>query len=236
MLRWFRWWIVLSLAALWLAPFSAAQSEEPSPLGDLARALRKNKPQTAPAKLVVDNDNFSKILQDAESKRMAGSTLRFWLGPGLGEGFKASSPDITCSLSFNAQGAQLADEKPPQNLPDADLPKLDGPAAIVNDSLQVSVYNGTSWSIKEITVGLTIARKPKVTAAYYGTAQLVPASASKQTIMMKRSDMTLLYHLKGTAAPLSTTVFQEQLGVTLGVDQEWHWAIVGAKGVPGPSK
>ncbi len=48
----------------------------------------------------------------------------------------------------------------------------------------------------------------------------------------KQPDSTVLYHLKGSAAPSSTTVFHETLGTTLGQDQEWHWAIVQAKGVP----
>ncbi|MBV8052192.1 MAG: hypothetical protein JOZ80_13430, partial [Acidobacteriaceae bacterium] len=39
-------------------------------------------------------------------------------------------------------------------------------------------------------------------------------------------------HLKGTAAPLATTIFRDTLGASLASDQEWHWAIVSAKGVP----
>src|SRR5207245_3719965 len=37
--------------------------------------------------------------------------------------------------------------------------KLDGPASIEGDTLQLSVYNGTAWNVKEITVGLTILRR-----------------------------------------------------------------------------
>jgi hypothetical protein len=48
----------------------------------------------------------------------------------------------------------------------------------------------------------------------------------------KHPDSTVLYHLNGSAAPSSTTVFHENLGVAPGQDQEWHWAIVQAKGVP----
>ena len=53
----------------------------------------------------------------------------------------------------------------------------------------------------------------------------------------KRSDLTLLLHLKGSTAPFATTVYREKLdasllGVNLDEGQEWHWAIVEAKGIP----
>jgi len=48
----------------------------------------------------------------------------------------------------------------------------------------------------------------------------------------KRSDLTLLYRLKGSAPPAATTVFQETLAAPLSPGQEWHWAIVEAKGLP----
>ncbi|MGH3055943.1 MAG: hypothetical protein ACRDL7_13295, partial [Gaiellaceae bacterium] len=49
------------------------------------------------------------------------------------------------------------------------------------------------------------------------------------------SELTLLFHLKGPVVPLATSVFHEKLGVPLAADQEWHWAILGAKGIaPAP--
>src|SRR5437660_1721213 len=59
-------------------------------------------------------------------------------------------------------------------------------------------------------------------------AETTPAAAQSE----KHSDVTILYHLKGAAAPFKTTVFKETLGATLGSDQDWHWAIVQAKGIP----
>jgi len=47
----------------------------------------------------------------------------------------------------------------------------------------------------------------------------------------KRPDITVLYHLKAAAAPLTTTVFQGTLDTPLSTEQEWHWAIVQARGI-----
>ena len=122
-----------------------------------------------------------------------------------------------------------------QDLPDSELAKLDGPATISGDTLQLALYNGSAWNLKEVTVGLTILRRPDVDTAYYGSAKLLPATVGPSpAVPEKRSDLTVLYHLKGTAAPLTTTVFTETLGAALGPDQDWHWAIVHAKGVPPP--
>jgi hypothetical protein len=41
----------------------------------------------------------------------------------------------------------------------------------------------------------------------------------------------VLYHLNGSAAPFSTTLFHEPLGMQLDSDQEWHWAIIQAVGI-----
>jgi hypothetical protein len=38
--------------------------------------------------------------------------------------------------------------------------------------------------------------------------------------------------MKGSAAPSTTALFRTQLNFALFPDQEWHWAIVKAKGVP----
>jgi len=40
--------------------------------------------------------------------------------------------------------------------------------------------------------------------------------------------------VKGSAAPAATALFRTQLNFALFPDQEWHWAIVRAKGVPPP--
>jgi len=257
-----------------------AQSSQDVPLGDVARNIRKAKVTTKPAEVSVDNDNFSKLMEDAESRRMSSMALQPTLGFGLGDGFasNASLPaaDINCRLSYTARGLKLTDifeGGPPvsvakdkakddnskqdpgkddkagaknggSDVPSAELAKLEGPAAIVGDSLQLSVYNGTAWNIEEITVGLTLVHRRSTAKVFSGTgagsASIVQASAvqpgpgqsNSVQIAAKRSDTTLLYHFKGAAAPNTKATFQLPLGVTLAADQEWHWGIVEAKGTP----
>ncbi len=151
---------------------------------------------------------------------------------GAAKKFQVSSPDVTCDLSFSGSATSLlSDAYAPQELPAGELAKLDGPATISGDTLQVSVHNGTTWNIKEITVGLTILRDSGTDAAQSGSARLIPAAETTTLLSEKHPDVTVLYHLKGSAAPSSTTVFQETLSAALSHDQEWHWAIVQAKGI-----
>ena len=212
---------------------------------DLARSLRKNR--GLPAHTVIDNDNISQVMEEVESRKLNASSQLFSIDQ-TGNDFQVSAPDVTCSLSFTSQAAPLLSESiVSQNLPDSELPKLDGPATIEGDVLQVSVFNGSEWNVRELTVGITIVRHENKSAGHYGSdspgstkldltkpgsARLVTAAATGSMPIEKRSDWTVLYHLKGTAAPLTTTMFREPLGVTLNPDQEWHWAIVQAKGIP----
>jgi hypothetical protein len=228
-------WAILLIGMI-LAPsvFLAAQSDDNSvPLGDIARALRKKKDPEAPATpTVIDNDNLSQVMDQAEKDRQKGD-VKFAFD-GIGKDLHVSSPDVTCNLSFNAEsGALLNDPFAVQDVPRTELAKLDGPAVVQGDALQVTVYNGTGWTIKEITVGLTIARRADPGAtAQFGAAKLVPAAAADEPAGEKRSDLTVLYHLKGYAAPSSTTVFRQSLGGSIASDQDWHWAIVQAQGIP----
>ncbi|MGC2194732.1 MAG: hypothetical protein WA628_08650 [Terriglobales bacterium] len=219
-----------------------AQSEDaPVPLGDVARSLRKKKdpaqqPQPeaapAPARTVIDNDNFSQVLDQAETFHITHGNFLYSFD-GEGRTFQVSAPDVTCSLSFNSHSASLL-SRPlvSMDLPEEELRKLDGPAAISDDSLQVSVFNGTQWRVEEITVGLTIVRPANPTAGYYGTGKLRPAASETTVVAEKQPDVTTLYHLKATAAPSATTVFKAPLNTALAPDQEWHWAIVQARGIP----
>jgi len=124
-------------------------------------------------------------------------------------------------------------------LPRSELAKLDGPATIDGDSLQVSMHNGTAWELREVVIGLTIIRRsdPADAVSYYGPARIVPAVAGGsaqqlQDSYQKQPDVTVLLRVKGSAAPAATAVFRTQLNFALFPDQEWHWAIVRAKGVP----
>jgi hypothetical protein len=224
--------VCLILLAGWLLPVAAvAQSDNSeTPLGDIARALRKNKQKPAEHG-VIDNDNFSKVMDQAEAQHVKGN-VKFSF-EGSGKDVQVLSPDVTCSLSFSAGGTQELQSAGTQDLPSTEVAKLDGPAAISGDTLEVSVYNGTDWKISEITVGLTIVRPADSKAAIYSGARLIPAAGtSAEPSVEKRSDMTVLYHLKGAAGPFTSAVFRQSLGVTLGPDQEWHWAIVQARGTP----
>jgi hypothetical protein len=234
--------VLLLLAALFALALpqwvSAQEDANDPPLGDVARSFRK---KSAPSELVIDNDNFSTVVEDAERRRAAGTTMVFSLDPGE-KNFHISSPDVSCSLSFTAKtSALLADPVALDELPRSELAKLDGPATIDGDSLQVTMHNGSSWELREVVIGLTILRHPETgdASASYGKARIVPAAVgvstqSSQDSSQKQPDVTVLLRVKGSAAPAATALFRTQLNFALFPDQEWHWAIVHAKGIPPP--
>jgi len=246
------------------------QSSGDVPLGDVARNIRRAKVTTKAADVHVDNDNFSKIMENSEARRMqsmqpapAPLGLSFL---GLTPGTAGPSPDVSCSLTFSAKGIRLLDSIGPTpgkdvkagkledtkvgagkvepskpeapkledgQVPASELAKIEGPATISGDSLQLSIYNGTTWQIQEITIGLTILRHPSK-AAVTMSGPVVQASAVQ--IVAKRSDTLMVYHMKGSALPNTRATFTEPLGIKLGADQEWHWAIIEAKGSPAKPK
>jgi hypothetical protein len=234
---------LIALVALLFVPLlpltALAQDDAPS-LGDLARNLRKNKleqqPQQPPdpaAGTVIDNDNLTQIMDDAKNARpLKQDRTVFSIDPS-GSSVKVSSPDVTCSLSFNARASSLL-IKPVliEDLPLTELLKIDGPGSIQDESLQLEVFNGTDWDIREITIGLTLERKPGENAELAARARVIPAAEGFAPIAVeRRSDVTLLYHLKATAKPFSTTAFHENIGITPGADEDWRWSIVEAKGI-----
>jgi hypothetical protein len=235
-----RWKSVLVLGGILVLalPLQVRAQEDPddTPLGDVARSFRV---KPAPSDLVIDNDNLSKVVDDAEKRRATGSTMVFSLDPG-GKSFNVSSPDVSCSLSFSAKTSSLLSDPVALNeLPQSELAKLDGPAVIDGDSIEVSVHNGSSWELREVVIGLTIIRRPEPGEAtsYYGRARIVPAVAgvsshAGQDSSQKLPDITMLLRVKGSAGPSATALFRTQLNFSLFPDQEWHWAIVKAKGVP----
>jgi hypothetical protein len=106
------------------------------------------------------------------------------------------------------------------------LLKLEGPASIENGSLAVSVHNGTPWEVKELVVGVTVLQTQS--GAEYRPATMGPFPANPE----KLPDLTMLYHLKGSSGPGDTSVFRGPLGGSFGESKDWHWAIVGARGIP----
>jgi len=226
-----RHFVYIAGAFLALAVVTPALAQDTdAPLGDVARSYRKTQ---APPRAVIDNDNLPEVMEQGETKKWEIAGLRFTLDPISIQTVNASSPDVTCALSFSAAANNNPGNGPkPESLPDAELMKLDGPATIVGDELQVAIYNGTGWSLREITVGLTLIRHSNVANASDSSVKLLPATMSSPSVEEKRSDVTVLYHLKGTAAPFATTILKEPLSSLPAPDQEWHWAIVRAKGIP----
>ena len=97
-------------------------------MGDVARNIRKAKVTTKAADVRVDNDNFSKVMENSEARRMmsAPPPLSFGLGPVM-PGNPVASPDVNCSLSFSARGIRLTDALGPApgcfNLPAPRFPE-----------------------------------------------------------------------------------------------------------------
>jgi len=227
--------ICMLLAAATLALGSAmpacaqAGDQQNQSLGDIARSLRAKKRAELP---VITNDNFSQLptlIQETEQRALAAGLVPPTPAPNASQ----SQPEITCSLAFSAQApsAPAANAAVPVDLPLGALGKLDGPAVISGDTLQLSIYNGSNWDVQEITVGLTVVRHDNQVAAIVHSAQLLPASAGPLP-QLKKPDQTFLYHLKGSAAPLATTAFTQILGLNLVSNDEWHWAILQARGLP----
>ncbi len=224
----------LGLTLVLTTPMLAQEDPGEVPLGDVARNLRR---KPAGQQAIIDNDNFDKVVDDAESRRASGASLLFSLDPGS-KSFHVSTPDVTCSLSFSANASSLlSDPLMLDELPRSELMKLDGPATLDGDSLQVSVHNGTEWDLREVVLGLTIVRPRDVDAnAHYAPGRIVPAAAVVPIVQAddstaKRPDTTVLLRVKGSAAPSTTAIFRTTLNFALFPDQEWHWAIVKAKGI-----
>ena len=219
---------LLLFTGMFLALAAGAQSDE-VPLGDLARNLRKNQ---APPRTVIDNDNLSDVMEQGENRRWASSTSRLSSEHGAMEFVNPPSPDVTCALSFTAQRDLLGPNLHPENLPNSEIGKLEGPATIVGDSLQLSIHNGSNWDLREITVGFTVVHRQEPTYQEIDGFRLVPAVLNNPMAAEKQREMTVVYHMKGTAAPAATTLFQAPLNLTIAPDHDWHWAIIQAKGIP----
>jgi hypothetical protein len=217
-----------------------------TPLGDLARTLRK---KTPPSQDVIDDDNLTKVMERAESRHSPGSALKFLMA-GESKGFQVATPDVTCSLSFTASTKSLLSGQYAQmELPPGEVLKLEGPATIEGDALIVSVHNRTDWHVSEVAVALTVVKKTEDRDAYlsnpvtpsgstsYGSPKLLPVVAGTSPLESevrpeKKPDLTVIYRMRAAASPSATTVFSAPLNLDLAADEEWHWAIVEARGYP----
>jgi hypothetical protein len=229
------------LAALMPALLSAQDDPNDTPLGDVARTLRK---KTPPSQDVIDDDNLTKVMQQAESRHSPGSALTFLMA-GESKRFQVAAPDVTCSLSFNANAKSLLSSAYAQmELPSREVLKLEGPATIEGDALIVSVYNRTDWHVSEVAVALTVVKKTGTHGSSLSNgatlndgATLLSAIAANspqesEVRPEKKPDLTVIYRMRAAAPPWATTVFSVPLNLDLGPDEEWHWAIVQARGYP----
>ncbi len=216
--------IVFAILLLCAAVPCRAQDDDVS-LGDLARSVRKTKPaEEQPA--VIDNDNLSVMMDKAEGERLNGKPV-FSIDPS-GKSFRMTSPDGTCSLSFDAKAtALISTPYISSDLPQYEMAKLEGEAEVRDGVLEVKLHNGSEWELKEIVVGVTLLNQP--------TAGLQPARLVNATELQpetKPPDVTTLYHLKATAPADAIMMFRAVVNDELSQAKDWHWALVSARGIP----
>lgn len=218
--------LVAMLAAVLLcaaAPL-CAQDDDVS-LGDLARAARKQKP-AEDERPVIDNDNLTTMMDEAESERQDGKPV-FSIDPS-GKTFRMISPDGICSLSFDAKAAALISTPYiSSDLPAYELAKLEGTAAIHDGFLEITLRNGTEWELKEIAVGVTVLNPRGAELEPAGLLSTVAAQVESRS-----PDATAIFHLKASSGAGATTVFRAVVSEDLSQTKDWHWALVAARGLP----
>jgi hypothetical protein len=232
---WGRRFLLLLVVGATLVPARLLAQDDPNdvPLGDVARNLRKK----APTKPIIDDDNLSQVMQEADSRKGFGSSLRFLMAGDL-SGFRVSAPDVTCNLSFSSNvKSLLAGQYSEMDLPASDLARLEGHATIEGDALSISVHNGTDWHVSEIAVAVMIVRKSVANAAASGgylNLEAAPAEVAHPPDVQtdKKPDTTVVYRMRAVGVPWSVTTFSARLQSEMGVGREWHWAVVQARGYP----
>lgn len=227
---------VCTAALSWGRTF-AQEDPNDMPLGDVARNLRK---KNSSAKPVIDDDNLPEVMERADNSQ----TGFRYLMVGETNGFQLAAPDVTCSLSFTANVKSLLTGQYAQmDLPPDEMEKLQGQATIEGDSLTVPIFNGTNWHVSELGIALTVIRKrgrPAFPGAVYGSNGGVDLSQSEpaqfdpleQVRSEKKPDLTLIYRMRTAASPWERAVFSAPLNLALASGDEWHWALVQAKGYP----
>ena len=214
--------LVVVLAILAMADsvrLMAQDDPDEVPLGDVARNLRKKNDSTKP---VVDDDNLSQVMQRAETSHSFGSGLKFLMS-GQSKGFQVAAPDVTCSLSFTANvKTLLAGQYSQMDLPPTVLAKVQAQAAIEGDSLTVPIFNGTDWHLSELAVAFTVVRK----------SNEIEADPFEQVRGEKKPDNIVIYKIRAAAPPWQPAVFSIRLDTSPAAGDDWHWAIVQARGYP----
>ncbi len=232
--------IFVLLLALCLPAFVCAQEDQPPSLGEVAREARKVKPPENPSgsdQKVIDNDNFATVLDEAEAARLTGKPV-FSIDRS-GSAFRMTSPDGTCSLSFDAKATALISSSfVSTDLPQDELPKLEGHALIHDDVVEISVHNGTRWELRELVIGVTVLQFQSAVQIDASSAE--PKTVSDPTWTGKRPDSTAIYHLRGSVSANSNGTLTAILGadsnVSVSGSADWHWALVSARGIPPASQ
>ena len=224
-------WLAFALAAcVWPTMLAAQDDPGETPLGDVARNLRKKTPPSLP---VIDDDNFSQVMDQVESQHMGATALHFSM-PAENKSFRVAQADVTCSMSFSANAKLLlSSQYAEMKLPADEVNKLQGPARVEGNVLSVSLTNGTDWHVSEVAVALTIVRKGDASDA--GQAKMFPPPDPLHESALrpaKTPDLAVIYRMRAAAAPAATTVFSAPLQIEVDAGDEWHWAIVEAKGYP----
>jgi hypothetical protein len=220
-----RSWPIALAVCLLSAPLPLCAQDDDVSLGDLARSVRKSKPAESQPE-VIDNDNMAIMMDKAEAERLDGKPV-FSIDPS-GKAFRMTSPDGTCSLSFDAKAAALITSPYiASDFPQYELAKLEGAAAVHDGVLEVTLHNGTDWELKEIVVGVTLLNQP---AAALQPARLITATDVQPD--SKPPDLTTIYHMKTAAPADSTKIFRAVVSDDLIQAKDWHWALVSARGVP----
>jgi hypothetical protein len=209
-------------AILLCAALVQGQDADP-PLGDVARTYRRSGADSRP---VIDNDNLPAVMDKAEAERLNSKPV-FSIDPS-GKTFRMSSPDGSCSLSFDAKAAPLITTRhSTSSLPFDQLDRLEGTASVHDGIIEVQVQNRTEWDLKEIVVGVTLLNER---GPLFRSASLL--GPTDGMLIPKPPDTTMLYHLTAIALPDGSTTFRGTLDQDLGPATDWHWALVGAKGIP----
>ena len=235
--------LIVILAPLGAIRATAQDDPDQVPLGDVARNIRKKAP---PAKPVIDDDNLPQVMQQVDSHDDAASRFRFLMSRDS-QGFQVSAPDVSCSLAFTANvKALLSSQYDQMDLPPTEMAKIEGKAVVEGDALTVPLFNGTQWHLSELAIAFTVVKKARTgvvpwnhggvsSASTDVTPPLAPeigADAFQQVRPEKRPDVAVIYRMRAAAPPWSNAVFSAPLKLELDPGEEWHWAIVQAKGYP----
>ena len=84
--------------------------------------------------------------------------------------------------------------------------------------------------MSEIAVAVTIVKKNSDASSLNGLSAM--AGPDPVVRPEKKPDTTFIYRMRAAAAPWATTTFNAPLNGDLAEGEEWHWAILQARGYP----